>query len=268
MSKRKINEGDLHAWADDLLADERRAEVEDWLAAHPGDAARLHDYRLQNRALRAAFDPVLEEPLPAALRRAAALPPAASSPPRRWGSAPALRAAAMVALCVLGAVAGWLGHARFGTAPASPAVAEFSRQAAIAHAVYTPEVRRPVEVDGAHEEQLVAWLSKRLGAPLHAPRLGALGFELVGGRLLPGQQGPVALFMYQDPSGQRLTLYVSGEVAGHGDAGFRFAEENGVKVFYWVDGRFGYALSAAIDKTQLARIATAVYDQLESSARR
>jgi anti-sigma factor RsiW len=31
----------------------------------------------------------------------------------------------------------------------------------------------------------------------------------------------------------------------------------------WIDGKFGYALSAGINKAELARVATTVYDQLE-----
>ena len=89
-----------------------------------------------------------------------------------------------------------------------------------------------------------------------------LGYELVGGRLLPGNRGPVAQFMYQAASGQRLTLYVTTEGAGQPATGFRFASEGRVNVFYWVDGRFGYALSAAVPKGELAAVATAVYDQL------
>jgi anti-sigma factor RsiW len=34
-------------------------------------------------------------------------------------------------------------------------------------------------------------------------------------------------------------------------------------MFYWIDGKFGYALSAGTNKAELARVATAVYDQLE-----
>ena len=47
----------------------------------------------------------------------------------------------------------------------------------------------------------MTWLTKRLGAPVSAPSLSALGYELVGGRLLPGGAGPVALFMYGAPDG-------------------------------------------------------------------
>jgi anti-sigma factor RsiW len=47
------------------------------------------------------------------------------------------------------------------------------------------------------------------------------------------------------------------------DTGFRFAQEGLVNVFYWIDGKFGYALSAGIARSELARVATTVYDQLE-----
>ena len=99
--------------------------------------------------------------------------------------------------------------------------------------------------------------------PVRPPKLGGLGYELVGGRLLPGNSGPVAQFMYHDASGQRMTLYVTTESIEMRDTGFRFAREGPVNVFYWVDGKFGYALSAGIDKGELAKVATAVYDQLD-----
>ncbi|HCE6463371.1 TPA: anti-sigma factor [Pseudomonas aeruginosa] len=138
-----------------------------------------------------------------------------------------------------------------------------AHQAAIAHVVYSPDVKRPVEIGADQEEQLVAWLSKRLGTAIRPPRLGKLGYELIGGRLLPGAQGAVAQFMYHDATGQRLTLYVSTDQAHNKDTGFRFAQEGPVNVLYWIDGKFGYALSAGINKAELARVATTVYDQLE-----
>src|SRR2546422_8631539 len=52
-------------------------------------------------------------------------------------------------------------------------------------------------------EHLVAWLSKRVGARVRAPKLDEAGMALVGGRLLPGESGPVALFMYQTAAGDR-----------------------------------------------------------------
>jgi anti-sigma factor RsiW len=128
--------------------------------------------------------------------------------------------------------------------------------------VYSPEVRHPVEVAADQEGHLVAWLSKRLGAPLKIPRLDGLGYGLVGGRLLPGEQGPAAQFMYQDAKGQRLTLYVRTNREANKETAFRFAQEGSVRQFYWIDRSLGYVLSGEIAKDDLLRVANAVYQHL------
>jgi len=109
----------------------------------------------------------------------------------------------------------------------------------------------------------VKWLSKRLDLQLKVPVLSTEGFELLGGRLLPGTDGPVAQFMYQDATGKRLTLYVTRPHKGDEITAFRFAQEGRVSVFYWIDRDCGYALSGEVDRSQLARVASSVYRQLE-----
>ena len=262
MTSQAINEDELHAYVDDVLSAERRAAVEAHLARHPADAERVAAYRAQKQALKTLFQPVLDEPLPERLQVLAAQPLRSRS--GGWSSGLWQRLAAGVMIAALGAAGGWLAHGRYPTSEPMARVVPLSHQAAIAHVVYSPDVRRPVEISADQEEALVKWLSKRLGTPVSPPKLGALGYELVGGRLLPGNSGPVAQFMYQDAGGQRMTLYVTTESAEKRDTGFRFAREGQVNVFYWVDGRLGYALSANIDKGALAQVATAVYDQLES----
>ncbi|MTW09514.1 anti-sigma factor [Pseudoduganella eburnea] len=207
-------------------------------------------------------------------------PPVPASAGSAAGHAPAWpvpawrRMAAMVAVAVgaglVGGTAGWTLRGAGADSGASLAanalpqsLAALPRQAAIAHAVYTPEVKHPVEVGADQQQHLVAWLSKRLGKQLRPPQLAKQGYELVGGRLLPGDTGPVAQFMYADASGQRMTLYVSSGQKQNRDTGFRFAQEGNVGVFYWIDGSFGYALSAAVGKKELSQIATAVYEQLQ-----
>lgn len=251
-----MNEADLHAYVDGQLSEERRAEVDAWLAGHAEDAARVHAYLAQNHALRRRYAGIAAEPLPP--RLAQWLTPR----PRRWLPFSSLgRIAASMALVGLGVLIGWQ-LAPEHTSPAPESDASLPRQAAVAHVVYSPDVRRPVEIGADQEEQLVTWLSKRIGTPVRPPRLGELGFELIGGRLLPGAQGPVAQFMYHDASGQRLTLYVSTENTANQETAFRFAQEGPVNVYYWIDGRFGYALSAGIEKERLARLAAAVHAQL------
>jgi len=58
-------------------------------------------------------------------------------------------------------------------------------------------------------------------------------------------------------TGQRLTLYVTREVAGQNMA-FRFGQDGPVSVFYWVDDRFGYALSAGADREELMKVSQEV----------
>jgi len=251
-----VTEADLQAYADGRLGVERRAEVEAWLAARPEEAERVAAYRRLGDALRAAYDPVLAEPVPQHLESTATRRPRA----RRIAAV-----AGWITLgALLGALAGW--EARDWRRPAGQPLAEgavMARRAAIAHATYSPEVRHPVEVGADQEEHLVAWLSKRLGAPVRAPKLEELGYSLVGGRLLPGENGPVAHFMYQAQPGTRVTLYVRTEAVDNRETAFRYAEEGKVRVFYWVDRKLGYALSSAdTSKDELFKIANSVYRQL------
>ncbi len=241
-----VSEAELHAYVDGALSEGARAEVEAWLASHPEDAERVRAYAEQNAVLRSLYNPVLDEPVPAALLAVRA---------RAWRGY-----AAAAAIFALGLGLGWTARGTLITPQMMPV--SLARQAATAHVVYSPEVRHPVEVNANEEEHLVSWLSKRLGTALKAPKLAALGYELVGGRLLAGSQGPVAHFMYQDARGQRLTLYVSRQRGEPRDTAFRFSQEDRVSVFYWVDGNFGYALSGEVRKEQLLKVADVVYKQL------
>lgn len=252
MSEREITEADLQAYADQRLEPERRVAVEAWLAAHPDEADRIADYRKLSEGLRAAYDPVLGEAIPNKLVR-----------PRVHWRRHGLAAAALLVAAVLGGAVGW--HLRDSRAvPAGGELgAVMARRAAMAHVTYSPEVRHPVEVGADQEAHLVAWLSKRLGSPLRVPKLDEVGYSLVGGRLLPGENGPVAHFMYQCSQGTRVTLYVRTEANNNRETAFRYAEEGKVRVFYWVDRKFGYALSSAdISKDDLFKVANAVYQQL------
>lgn len=240
------SENELHAYVDEQLDAAHRNEVERWLAQSPDEMARVAAWRRQKAALRAAFDPVLDETPPQRLLRAA-------RPARRIP----LRFAAAIGWLAIG---GALGYALHGAPPIAPRT--LAHSAAIAHAVYMPEVRHPVEVGAEQETHLVQWLSKRLGTSLKVPDFSAQGFDLVGGRLLPGERGPVAQFMYQDAQGRRLTLYVRNDAAENRETAFRYAHEGRIGVFYWLDGHLGYALSGELPRPLLLGIANAAYQQL------
>jgi len=252
MSEAPITEADLQAYVDGRLDAARLAEVEAYLAAQPAEAARIGAYRAQADRLREIYAPVLDEVVPERLLH---------SPAGRRSRIVAVAAA--FAWMAIGAALGWQLHDFHSPRSGAVAGVPIARHAAIAHATYSPEVRHPVEVGADQESHLVAWLSKRLGAKVRAPNLESVGYALVGGRLLPGEPGPVAQFMYQSKPGTRVTLYVRTGVQNQEETAFRYSHEGKVRVFYWIDRTFGYAVSSAdIGKDALLQIANTAYAQL------
>jgi anti-sigma factor RsiW len=254
---RPITDEELHALVDGRLPPAVAAELELRVAADPRAQATLHARRVQREELRRLHRQLLEEPVPhpqmvAALRIEERL--------RRrvqWW-----QLGGMAASVVLAFGAGWFAH---GSPGAGSPQRQFARQAAVAHVAFLPEVRHPVEVTADQNEHLIQWLSKRLGRPLKVPQLSAQGWELMGGRLLPGEQGPRAQFMFQDAGGQRVTLYI-GAVEKDGPAShetaFSFSGDERMPGFYWVDRGFGYAITGNLPRQALLELATSVYRQL------
>jgi anti-sigma factor RsiW len=254
-----ITEADLHAYVDRQLTPARRAAVEQYLDALPEKRQLVQDWQLQNDLMRGMLNPVLAEEVPPQFTRKPL------APGFHWRGL-----AAGLLIAAAGASAGWVARGNIDDtgvrlATRSAKLDGFARRAAVAHVVYSPDVRRPVEVGADQEQQLVAWLSKRLGTAIKPPSLQGIGYELIGGRLLPGDAGPVAQFMYHDATGQRLTLYVTREVrkqAGQPETAFRFGQDGPVNVFYWVDKNFGYAISGGANRNELMRVSQEVYRQL------
>lgn len=262
-----IRDDELHAFVDGLLAPERAPAVLAWLGAHAGDAARVAEWQAQRLALRQLARQLELGEAPAALTERVRRE-AGGTPPHGLRRAPLwTQAVAALLLLAIGVAGGWGWGRRAAGADAllaAGAAPAFVHEAWAAHAVFVPETRHPVEVAAADQAHLVQWLSRRLGAPLKVPSLVAEGYQLLGGRLLPGDGVPRAQFMYQDAGGTRVTLYVAVFAPGQGPAetAFRSAREGDGETFYWVDDRFGYALSGQIPAARLQRLARAVYTQL------
>lgn len=242
-----MDDDSLHAYVDRQLSPEARRAVEEELSRDPEAAARVRAYVAQNEALHEVFDPALLEPH--------ALRIDTVRHPRwwRWGG--------LAATLVLGIVGGYFAR---DLVEETTAVAPIANVAMYAHTAYVPEVRHPVEVAANEQQHLVAWLSKRLSTPLKAPSLDAAGYQLLGGRLLPPtdwSEAPLAMLMYENAQGRRLTLLVKRESKNRTTA-FRFSEEGTTRVFYWIDGPLGYALAGDIPRDELQTIARLVYRQL------
>jgi anti-sigma factor RsiW len=241
---------DLHAYVDGQLGPEARGRVEERLGLDTAARRRVEDYAAIREGLRALYEPVVREPIPLRLL---------TRPPQRRWLRPLGAMAATLALLVAGTYLGVHLERRELTPLAGPP--SVAREAAMAYAVYTPEVRPPVEVGAGQGEHLVARLSKRMGTPMRAPRLADLGFALVGGRLLSRADGPGALLMYEDAEGKRLVLYACRDEAKGRDTAFRFAQQEGISMFHWADAPLTYALAAELPRADLHAVAQAVYQQ-------
>lgn len=254
---RPVEEDDLHARIDGRLPPERAAAVDAYLAAHPEAQARFSQYAEQRQALRAAVAAQADGSIPNRLRLARVLEERRHRQYRQLA-----QIAAAVSLLVLGGVAGWATRDVAGPLVSSAAgtvAGVITADAIAAHRTFSVELRHPVEVDADQEAHLVQWLSKRLGRQLVVPDLAPAGFRLMGGRLLPAEDRPAAQFMYENASGERLTLYL--RVGVGGETAFRYHEEGGIGAFYWSEEGFGYAIAAKADRNSLLRIAELVYRQ-------
>src|SRR6266481_6492989 len=100
--KISITEDELHAYVDNELPAERRADVEAWLAAHPDDAERVRSWREMAEALHARYDSVADEAVPKRLEIERLV-----RQPRRWiyGAI-----AATLAAFIVGGSAGWFAR--------------------------------------------------------------------------------------------------------------------------------------------------------------
>lgn len=227
--------------------------------------------------LRARLSGVLDEPVPVALEQVLwrGAPPAKGGGWRRW--------AAVLAVFALGGAlgAGLMWRARAPAAALAAAEPAWVKRAAVAHAVYVPEVRHPVEVGAREEQHLSAWLTKRLDVPVKVFDLRAQGFELVGGRLLPDAAGPSAQLMYQalpgpnafasglsgaDAKPLRVTVYLRRPDRAAPTA-FHYEQQGELGLFYWIEGATaqggpcGYALVGALPRERLLQLAESIHRQ-------
>lgn len=267
-----LTEDEIHRFVDGQLSSRELAALQSRVAQDPVAQATIVKWQQQRDALRSLHQNVLDEPLPATLLTAAQQSAASQQEISQWWRWGGVAAGVMLAFGV-----GWFSHTawqgEWQGRPPSPVLAKaqleqnFVRQASFAHAVYSPEIRHPVEVTAAEQEHLVQWLSKRVGRPLKVPNLGPQGYELVGGRLLPGEAGARAQFMFQNAAGTRITLYLGAVDKAPGGSGaretrFHFGADGPIPSFYWIDQGFGYALAGQLPREALMNLAEAVYRQL------
>lgn len=251
-----VTHDELHAFVDGELPADRQEAVSAWLATHPEDAALVASWRAQAETIRARYGAAAGEPIPERLALDNVIRNSARS---GWRTAAAAAAIAAVMAFTVGGVAGWMARGASASAPSN--FESFTNEALAAHRLYIGEVRHPIEVRAA-EAHLLPWLSRRIGTNIRAPELSSFDLTLLGGRLLPGVNGPAALFMYESGSGERFTLYCSKVALER--TGLRYNANEQFAAIRWIEGGYGYVVSGPIDKPRLKAIARSSYEQMEN----
>jgi anti-sigma factor RsiW len=246
----------LMAYSDGQLETADRAAVEAHLAANPEAAAEVALWQRQSNALRTLFAPVGSEPVPARLRatRIAAEQGRKSRINLRW-------AAAAVMLIGLGVGAGWFVRPLIDPSPSASDILIAS--AVNAHTVFVAENRHAVEVWAKEQDHLVTWLSDRLATRIGTPDLMVEGFNLVGGRLLPGdpKTGRAAQLMYENAAAERVTIYITDALPDHA-ATYQFADINQTDAYYWANAFITCTVVGTLPEAQMKALSQAVYKQL------
>jgi anti-sigma factor RsiW len=268
--KISMNPDDMHPLVDRLAASEQSQVIAALAESDPNVAQTVADWTEQRSAIKSLYLDVLKEPIsPSLLQAGNRFAESQRRLEKGW------RQLGVAASVIFAFGIGWVSHGQLSGSIGASTMAvktsvehEFVRQAGFAHSVYLPEKRHPVEVAALEQDHLVQWLSKRVGKPIKVPQLSALGYELVGGRLLPGDIGPRAQFMFQNGSGSRITLYLGAIDSKSGSSStketiFRYEADGSVPSFYWTDQGFGYALTGLVDRVQLMALSELVYQQLE-----
>lgn len=243
----------LHAYADGELEAHERADVENHLAQDPEARQLLEAIRREKQALRDAYDPVLTEAVPFAIA-------AAARGQLQQRISPWKAVAASVVLLGLGLAGGWFSAIR----SMPDAMALMSKRALVAHEVYANDARHFVEVSAAETEHLQKWLSKRIGANVDIPDLTAQGYTFLGGRLLAAEDKPAGQLLFEDENKNRIAVFVM-QNGDHKDIPMEMTQRGSLWGCYWMDGKFGLAVTGNLPKDDMLALAKEIYDQLERS---
>ncbi len=224
----------LHAFADGELEGADRTSVERLLATDHEARRYMESIGSQKSALHRAYDPVLDEALPASLLNAINR----NSPNRKSNFA---AIAASVAMFIVGSAGGWFANHYVGDNASFTQSEHFTDRALFAHNVYATDFSHPVEIGQADSKQLRTWLSKRIGTDFNIPDLSSKGYSLIGGRLIAEDGVPAGLLMYESATKERLSIYLAAN-PDKDHQPMRIEYHGKLMTCYWVEPDLVYAL--------------------------
>ncbi|MDQ6866952.1 MAG: hypothetical protein M3178_00525 [Pseudomonadota bacterium] len=273
-----VSEAELHGFVDGDMDRGRRDDVQAFLAASPGDAARVETWRRQNEAIRAAFAAVETGPLPWSLPLAPGAEGVVATGHAAGGRAEASgshswRARWFARLIGLSFASGALlaaGAAYLAGRVTAPEAAPPSSEAPTPAGMNDTFVARALSALRAFEPPLSAVRlspnsdgpGQDTAAPI-LPNLPVEGLRLAGVRAMPGEQGQMSCLFYARPDEANIALCV--EKAGDpGETVPRVSGNFPSAAIHWRQKGANYALVGALPEAGLRSLAGEVHAQVEA----
>lgn len=269
----RFDDETLMAYADGALDALGAARVAKAARIDASVARRIEVFRRTAALARAAFAPVVDEPVPARLVAAVrdtkagnvvALKPRSGIFRRPLATAVAACVALFVVLGAGGIFTGRIQPQIGGLELASTDrwldnVAGFYN---LAEATQASEGRLLVDFTTEDMPELGKWFGAKLNRNLAIPDLSQQGFALQGGRMLIVGGRPAAQLLYKNGANDVVGLVIA--FSERREQGPRVDKRQGVNVVHWHRGGYAYAFAGRIDGPRLRAIADQAWADLEA----
>lgn len=251
MNRIILTDEDLNAFIDGELDEARDVAIAATIAASPELSERVERLILDKDMIARVYGPLIEQPVPDALRQMVTGHRPAAQPARmqrRFLPAAMALAAAIVAAVIV--------YPRMSGVEADPLVAE-------ALAVRSGEVhaeRQYADTDISAEATRDGLAQAALAVPVKVPNLEKAGFRLVGISAYPDKGGHKALQLsYRDGNGTLFTMFMR-QTAG-GDR-FELSARKNMQVCVWQNDDLSVVMLGEMPAHEMLKVATATYADL------
>jgi anti-sigma factor RsiW len=240
-----IGDDDIQAFIDGRLTPARQREVEAYLASEPALRNRTEQFRADAQALQAAAQQRPPEPIPASLRL---------NEIRRRNAQQNRRFHRQLAagFCIF-AVGAALGLSFPRPGPETSVQPQMT-DAVVAFRAFAGPADDAIEVPAAQTAVLKRLMSEHLRQDIAIPDLSGLRLTFRGGRLLASDEGPGGMFVYREPDGGQVALYVK-TLAIPRKAPLASRQDGDLVAYFWFTGELGYAVLGSSSSPLVKRAA-------------
>lgn len=130
-------------------------------------------------------------------------------------------------------------------------------QAAMLHDVLGSGAVERIDVSADGIESSLDWMSAQMQRKIESPKLDEMGWRVVSGHLVRGDDGPLATFTYETGDNSQITVIMSAHPDEQPDYPFQVRSVSGTSVAYWTRDGVDYAVTGEQDVSRLVSLARA-----------